>query len=83
MKNYTALTGNMLKHLAKGDSVQYNSALVLRTDGNRLIVRGKINNKEMELHYRLDKGKDYGFSKEQIKSILASRAKPIFTVTLK
>lgn len=83
MKNYTALTGNMLKHLARGDSVTYNSSLTLKTDGDRLIVRGKIHDKNMELHYRLDKGEDYGFSKEQFKSILASRAKPIFTVALK
>ena len=81
IKQYNALTDNLFRQLAKGNSVIYNG-LLLKVEEDKLVVKGKLQNKDMELHYRLKKGDHYGFSKEQFKNIVAAREKPMFSVTL-
>jgi len=81
IKEYTALTDNLFRQLAKGHPVRYNS-LLFRVEDDKLIVEGRLKDKDVELHYRLKKGNKYGFSKEQFKDILASREKPLFSVTI-
>lgn len=83
MKNYTALTQNMFRHLARGEEVQYGSFRVKTVD-DKIIVRGVFQDgREVELHYRLRQGKDAGFSKEQFKNIFASREKPLFSINIR
>ena len=83
MKHYTALTQNMFKHLAQGEEVQY-GAFRVKTLDDKIIVRGVFKDgREAEFHYRLRQGKDSGFSKEQFKSIFASREKPLFTINIR
>lgn len=81
IKQYTALTDNLFRQLAKGNPVIYNG-LLLKVESDKLVVKGKVQNKDMELHYRLKKGEHYGFSKEQFKNIVTSREKPMFSVSL-
>ncbi len=83
MKKYTALTQNMLRHLARGEEVEYRTLRVKAVD-DKLIVRGVLpDGREMELHYRLRPGKEAGFSKEQLKNILAFREKPLFRINVR
>lgn len=83
VKHYTALTQNMFKHLAQGEEVQY-GAFRVKTQEDKIIVRGVFKDgREAEFHYRLRHGKDSGFSKEQFKSIFASREKPLFTINIR
>jgi hypothetical protein len=73
----------MLKHLARGEEVQYGSFRVKTVD-DKIIVRGVLQDgREMELHYRLRQGKESGFSKEQLKNILAFREKPLFSINMR
>ena len=55
---------------------------MVHVDGNKLIVRGEIDSREVELHYRLKEGKAYGFSKEQFKSIFSWSEKPLYRVNI-
>lgn len=83
MKNYTALTQNMFKHLARGEEVQY-KAFQVKTVDEKIIVRGTLQDgRAMELHYRLRPGKEAGFSKEQFKNIFAFREKPLFSINIR
>jgi len=52
IKQYNALTDNLFRQLAKGNSVIYNG-LLLKVEEDKLVVKGKLQNKDMELHYRL------------------------------
>jgi hypothetical protein len=81
IKQYSALADNLFRQLAKGNAVIYNG-LLFKAEEDKLVVKGKFENKDMELHYRLKKGDRYGFSKEQFKNIVAAREKPIYRVTL-
>jgi hypothetical protein len=81
IKQYTALADNLFRQLAKGNPVIYNG-LLLKVEEDKLVVKGKMENKDMELHYRLKKGDRYSFSKEQFKNIVANREKPMFSVAL-
>lgn len=83
VKQYTALTQNMFKHLAQGEEVQY-GAFRVKTLDDKIIVRGVFKDgHEAEFHYRLRQGKDAGFSKAQFKNIFASREKPLFTINIR
>lgn len=83
MKKYTAVTQNMLRHLARGEEVEYRSLRVKAVD-DKLVVRGVLpDGREMELHYRLRRGKDAGFSKEQLKKIFAWQEKPMYSVRIR
>jgi hypothetical protein len=81
IKQYTALTDNLFRQLAKGYPVRYNN-LLLKVEEGKIVVKGELDNKNVELHYWLKKGNHYGFSKEQFKNILASREKPMFSVSI-
>ncbi len=75
---YDRLTKNLFKHLARGDEVQYLN-LLIRKDGDRIVVRGRLEGgEEVELFYRAEKGDMYGLSKEQMKRIVAFKEKPLF-----
>ena len=83
MKQYTALTQNMFRHLSRGEEVQYN-AFQVKCVEEKLIVRGKHQDgREVELHFWRRPGKDAGFSKEQFKNIFAFREKPIYSVNIR
>lgn len=82
MKRYDSFTQNLFRQLAKGNQVLYRDFL-LTVKEDKLVVRAASEGKQIEFHYRLRKGDDFGFSKEQLKDIFANREKPIYTVTIK
>ena len=83
MKQYTALTQNMFRHLARGEEVQYQSFQVKSVE-DKLIVRGQTRDgREVELHFKRKAGKDAGFSKDQFKSIFAFREKPLYSINIR
>ena len=83
MKQYTALTQNMFRHLSRGEEIQYLSFQVKSID-EKLVVRGKAQDgREVELHFRRKPGKESGFSKEQFKNIFAFREKPIYSINIR
>lgn len=83
MKKYTALTLNMFRHLARGEEVQYGAFRIKIVD-EKIIVRGIFRDgQETEFHYRRRPGSEAGFSKEQFKSIFASREKPLFSINIR
>lgn len=83
MKQYTALTQNMFRHLARGEEVIYKAFQVKSVD-DKLIVRGQYQDgREVEMHFRRKPGKDAGFSKEQFKNIFAFREKPIYHINIR
>lgn len=80
---YDRLTKNLFKHLSKGEEVFFQN-MVLRRDGDRIVVKGRINEvEEVELFYKLEKGSLYGMSKEQLKRIVAFKEKPLFRTHIK
>jgi hypothetical protein len=82
MKVYTSLTKNFFKHLSQGEEVQYYSYNIKAKDG-KIIVRRKEKDGEVEFHYWIKKGDEFGFSKEQVKDIFSNIESPIFVMRLK
>lgn len=82
MKRYDALTQNLFRQLAKGNQILYmNFLLTVKED--KLVLRATLEGREFEFHYRLRKGQDYGFSREQFKNIFSNREKPMYRVSIK
>lgn len=79
MKQYTALTKNFFRQLARGESVSYRGCVIVAS-GEKIIVRGLSKDREVELHFRRKSGGLYGFSKDQFAGIFSSREKPLYTV---
>jgi|GEM_PF-3137267 len=82
LKAYSAVTKNLLKQLARGETLQYNQ-FELRRDGEKLILRGEVDRGEVELHFRLQSGETFGLSLDQIKRIVGLQEKPLFQTTVR
>lgn len=82
IKRFDSLAQNFFRQLAKGKEVMYQHLLVTVKE-EKIIVKGRWHDKDLELHFRVQPGSEYGFSKEQFKNIFAQRAKPLYYVTLR
>ena len=81
-KAYSAVTKNLLKQLARGERVRYNQ-FELWKDGEKLLLRGELDQGEMELHFRAEGGDTFGLSMDQVKKIVTFREKPLFQTTVR
>lgn len=79
---YTAVTKNLLKQLARGERVGYRH-LELWKEGEKLILRGKTDQGEVELHFMAERGETFGLSIGQIRRIVALEEKPLYRTTLR
>ena len=81
-KAYSAVTKNLLKQLARGQRVRYNR-FELWKDGEKLLLRGEVDQGEVEFHFRAESGDTFGLSMDQIKRIVTLREKPLFQTTVR
>ncbi len=72
----------MLKQLAKGETVGYNHFSIRKEEG-RMILRGEIDQGEVELHFNAAEGETFGLSMEQVKRIVTFQEKPVFRTSVK
>ena len=78
MISFDRIRGSLIQQLSKGKEVVFKKSLILKKKGNNIVLRCMIEDQEVELFFKAEKGDNFGLSKEQLKRIVTFQEKPAF-----